>query len=216
MPVNGRCPLFNVRGVVRGAHNWACGNSVCHPASRQTCLGVAATRYLTGPNATIWLSVSKDTGTGELTHNEPSESFTIAMRVVKTTPKSRTFGPSTIHRWLPNARSSNIVHTHGESRACRPLQDSDCPYTCGCSQRTNAGDALGRGDVAPSASMRPTGTPARLGSKLSMPGGEWTVSIVIARRHVYGATRIRAFSSRRATLAAVMAVQRSSSNSSRA
>jgi hypothetical protein len=47
------------------------GNSVCHLSNRQTCLGVAATRYLTGPDSVIRLSVSDGTGTGEFTHNEP-------------------------------------------------------------------------------------------------------------------------------------------------
>src|ERR1039458_8841631 len=74
----------------------ASGNSVCHADSRQTCLGVAATRNLTGPNSVMRSSVSESTETGESTHSEPLQSFTIVMRVVNMTPMSRTLGPSTI------------------------------------------------------------------------------------------------------------------------
>src|SRR6266496_3505993 len=108
MPVDGRRPFFNVNGVVRGAHSCASGNSVCHPSSRQTCLGVATIRYLTGPNSMMRLSVSNGTDTGEFTQTEPSASFTTIMRVVNMTPKSRTFGPSAIHTFLANARSSGM------------------------------------------------------------------------------------------------------------
>jgi hypothetical protein len=68
-----------------------------HDSNRQKCLGVAATRYRTGPNSVMFLSVANGTGTGEFTHSDPSESFTTTMRVVNMTPKSRTFGPSAIH-----------------------------------------------------------------------------------------------------------------------
>ena len=57
----------------------ASGNCACHSASRQTCLGVAATRYLTGPSAVTRLSVSNETETGESTHEEPSESLVTTM-----------------------------------------------------------------------------------------------------------------------------------------
>ena len=44
VPSKSRCPFFNVNGVGRDAQSSASGKSVCHPSSRQTCLGVATTR----------------------------------------------------------------------------------------------------------------------------------------------------------------------------
>jgi hypothetical protein len=107
VPVNASVLFFSVNGVLLHAHSCASGNKSCQLANRQTCLGVAATRCLTGPSRVIRSRRSADTGTGESTHREPSASFTMLIRVVNMIPMSRTFGPSTIQTPSANSRNSD-------------------------------------------------------------------------------------------------------------
>ena len=110
MPVNVRRAFCKVSRVFRGAHRTASGKRACQLSNLQTCRGVAATRYLTGPSSVMRLSMSNDTDTGESTHNEPSESRATTIRVVNQIPMSRTWGPSIIHRSSANVRICTLVH----------------------------------------------------------------------------------------------------------
>jgi hypothetical protein len=112
-------------GSCRGIQSSASGNNECHFSKRQICSLVGATRYLTGPDALMRSSTWIGTETGEFTHNEPSASLTMIMRVGRGTPKTRTGGLSTIDMFSANCLSSDIFVADG-----RISKEMETPLHC--------------------------------------------------------------------------------------